>query len=107
MLTLIWLHFFADFILQNDTVAKGKSSSVLVCLFHSTVYSLPFLWFGWQFLVLTLCSHFLVDAVSSRIAKWFFLKEQRHWFFVTIGADQAIHMSILYLTWVFLTGGNL
>jgi hypothetical protein len=46
--------------------------------------------------------HFATDFVSSRVAGNFWKNEQRHWFFVTIGADQAVHMISLFAAYVWL-----
>lgn len=96
-IALIWTHFVADFILQSDELAKNKSSSWSILLAHSTIYCAPFIWMGYKFMVITLFSHFIIDAISSRISKYFNTKGQHHWFFVTIGADQAIHLTLLIL----------
>lgn len=98
LIGIVWLHFLSDFILQTDNVAKSKSSSWYYLTVHGVVYSLPFFLIGWEYAVVNASLHWCVDAVTSRIAKYFFLKEQRHWFFVTIGCDQAIHMTCLIIT---------
>lgn len=104
MLVVIWLHFIADFILQNDYMAHNKSTKIFVCLLHSLVYSLPFLIYGIVFWGIQFCTHFLVDFVSSKASHYLYDRNQRHWFFVTIGADQAIHLSILYQSWLMFCG---
>jgi hypothetical protein len=104
VIALYWIHFISDFVIQNDATAKGKSDSWQILCRHSVEYSIPFIWLGWQFLVITCATHAMVDAVTSRIAKRYFLAERRHAFFVTIGADQAIHATILFLTLLFTQG---
>ena len=98
LIAVVWLHFLADFILQTDNVAKSKSSSFYYLTIHALVYSIPFFLIGWKYALVNAGLHWCVDAVTSRIAKYFFLKEQRHWFFVTIGCDQAIHATCLIWT---------
>ena len=49
ILTLMWLHFFADFVLQSDYVATNKSKNNKILTLHCLIYSIPFLWFGWAF----------------------------------------------------------
>jgi len=102
ILLLIWMHFFADFILQSDTVAKAKSSDNAVLLLHVSLYSLPFLWFGWKFALINGVLHFVTDWFSSRLTTHLYQKNQRHWFFVVIGADQAIHLTCLFWTFTLL-----
>lgn len=104
LLILVWLHFFADFILQTDKIAIAKSSDNKALLLHVTIYTLPFLWFGWEFAAITWLAHFATDFVSSRVASWFYKRDQRHWFFVTIGVDQALHMTALFAAFVHLNG---
>lgn len=98
LILIIWLHFLADFILQTDEMAKGKSSSFKWLTAHAGMYSLPFFFIGWKYALMNAGLHWCVDAVTSRIAKYFFLRDQRHWFFVVIGCDQAIHMTCLLWT---------
>jgi membrane-bound metal-dependent hydrolase YbcI (DUF457 family) len=96
------MHFVADFIFQSDTVAKGKSTSNQILAWHVSLYAIPFFWFGWKFAVLNAVLHFITDWFTSRATSWLWQREQRHWFFVTIGFDQAIHMSCLFGTYLWL-----
>ena len=102
LLALIWLHFLADFILQSDWMAQNKSKRNTPLLIHVAVYSAPFLIFGWVFALVNGVAHFITDWLSSRACSRVWAKEQRHWFFVVIGLDQAIHMTTLVLTYVHL-----
>lgn len=102
ILALVWLHFIADFIFQTDVVAKGKSKSNAVLLYHVTLYSLPFYIFGWEFALINAGLHFVVDWATSRATSWLYQKGERHWFFVVIGLDQALHMTCLFGTYYWL-----
>lgn len=133
-ISLIIAHFVGDFLLQSDKMALNKSKNWIALADHVGVYSLiMLLWaighlnpghvsikvslFAW----ITFVTHFLTDAVTSRITSklWFLEMEQRelldgwfygkvkpgyrHWFFVMIGFDQVIHYITLALTIKFLS----
>lgn len=97
VLTVVWMHFVADFILQSDKMAINKSKSNGWLLLHVGVYSLPFFWFGVKFVLVQAAAHFTTDWVTSRATSWLWKREERHWFFVVIGLDQAIHLTCLML----------
>jgi len=96
MLEIIWIHFIADFLAQTDKMAVNKSTSVKWLSIHCFVYSLFFLYYGVTISILVGITHFIVDFITSKITKYLWEKEQRHWFFTTIGLDQAIHLTILF-----------
>lgn len=96
---LMWVHFMADFVLQSDAIAKAKSSSNKALALHVLIYSVCFLPFGLGFTLANYALHFITDYVSSRATTRLWLADERHWFFVVIGADQAVHMTCLLLTY--------
>ncbi len=98
-LALVWLHFLGDFLLQSDKMALSKSSSMRWLGIHVAVYSAVFIPFGLKFVLANYVLHFITDAISSRLTSRLWKQDKRHWFFVVIGADQAIHMSCLLLTY--------
>jgi hypothetical protein len=104
LLALIWMHFVADFILQSDWMAVNKSKRTAPLLAHVSVYSAPLLVFGWQFAMVNGAAHLITDWVSARATSRLWAAGERHWFFVVIGLDQAVHMSTLVLTYVVLVG---
>jgi len=93
---ILWLHFFADFVLQSDSMAKNKSSSLLWLALHCFTYSLVWLFFPLKFILFTGLSHFVVDFCTSRVGKKFWEAGRVHAFFVVIGFDQALHLSLLF-----------
>lgn len=98
ILILIWIHFVADFVLQNDKMALNKSKSNKWLGLHALVYGIPLLFFGWKFALFNGIAHFAVDYITSRGTSRLWIANQRHWFFILIGLDQAIHMTILLIS---------
>lgn len=114
LLWLVWLHFVADFVMQSDKVSKTKSGSNRVLLYHVALYSLPFCPFAaWYFksyavaaafVYGNVAAHFVTDWITSRMTSKLWKAGEVHWFFVVIGADQAIHMTTLVLSFYWLSG---
>ena len=105
LLILIWMHFIADFILQSNWMAQNKSKHNIPLLIHIGVYSLPFLYFSWEYALINGVAHLITDWFSSRATSKLWAEKKVHWFFVVVGLDQAIHMTTLILTYVWLFGG--
>lgn len=118
-LSLLLAHFVGDFLFQTDWMALNKSKSWLALCVHVACYTTCFAPFGigFGFLTTVFLSHFLTDAVTSRVTNrlWFMtpirgggfrLKHPntRHWFFVAIGLDQLIHYITLAYIWAYFNG---
>lgn len=109
---LLVAHFVADFIAQSDWMAVNKSKRWDALTVHVTVYTgvvSAFLFAYYQmtewpgigpmwFLAATFGTHFVQDAITSRINSRLWQANERHWFFVGIGADQLLHYVILFVT---------
>lgn len=105
IITLIWLHFLSDFVLQTDRMALNKSSSNRWLFYHVATYTLPFAAvFPHQplFVLLNGFLHFAIDYMSSRATKRSWEEKKRHLFFVEIGFDQALHLTCLVSTYVWI-----
>ena len=98
LIAVLWVHWFADFCMQTDTMAQNKSTSYKWLGSHILVYSLFLLPFGWGFALTNACAHFVTDAISSRATSYLWKKGDRHNFFVVISIDQALHLTVLVLT---------
>jgi hypothetical protein len=95
---VLFMHFVADFMLQTDAMAKGKSTSNRWLCAHICVYALPFLAFGWRYALVNGAAHLLVDYFSSRASSRMWKAGRVHDFFVVIGFDQFLHVAILVAT---------
>ena len=83
-LSLLIAHFIGDFLLQSDWMALNKSKNWGALAAHSYVYAMSMLLapiVGWDasgnfalaFIAITFVTHFITDAVTSRITSklWF------------------------------------
>ena len=106
---VLFVHFVADFICQDDFTATNKSKFWDVLLGHSIFYFI-ILVFGlafydlvsplkWSILfAINAPAHLVIDFFTSRINAKLYEDGERHWFFVVLGADQFFHTAILFLT---------
>lgn len=69
LMLLVWVHWFADFILQSDEIALAKSSDNQALSLHVALYSLCFLWAGLTFALVNMVLHFITDWCTSRVSK--------------------------------------
>jgi hypothetical protein len=106
LLLFIWIHYIGDFVLQNDSMALYKKSSMkwlaIHCLTYTSLFSIFFLMFPIiptiQFIAVTGLSHFLIDFVTSKMSGYFWAKDKIHFFFEVIGFDQSVHITVFILT---------
>lgn len=120
VLFILFVHWIADFVLQTDKQAKGKSNNWDDLLSHTLCYSA--VWYGlgmlfqiftngkafevWdvtKFAVITFVFHTITDYFTSRINSKLYKKGDIHNFFVSIGFDQYLHYTQLLLTYWYLT----
>jgi hypothetical protein len=103
---LIFTHWIADFIVQTDAQAKGKSTSLKWLSKHIATYTLCMSVFGCRFAVVNGLLHFVVDYFTSKATRYFYSKGETHNFFIVVGFDQALHLSALVSTmWMINFGG--
>jgi len=102
VILILLAHFIADFVCQTDKIAVNKSSNLGYLSLHAFMYSSLFLFWGFQFLLITFAAHWIVDFFSSKATTKLWKEGKRHWFFVVIGLDQFIHVSGLFITYYFL-----
>ena len=117
IMTVIAMHWVADFVLQTDWQAKNKSKDNFALLFHVLTYTICIfvcgifllteltpqnikMWELWAFLNGVV--HFGVDYVTSRINTYLWNKGRVHDFFVMVGFDQVIHYACLFGSLAFI-----
>jgi len=107
---ILAIHWFADFVMQTDKQAKGKSRQWKWLLSHTATYSL--FWFipiliifnlnvlsAIYFVLITFVIHTAQDYVTSRINSRLHQQNKIHEFFVSVGFDQLLHFIQLLLTY--------
>ena len=108
VVAVLWAHFVGDFILQSDYHAVNKSKSNLALFEHVLFYSLPLTFVGFlipvsiAWIIANAVMHAAIDYVTSRISSRLWKQDKRHWFFVTIGADQSLHFTCLFVSYLWL-----
>ncbi len=113
--SILIIHWIADFVLQTDKQAKGKSKNWSDLLEHTLTYSIlwlaigmfysvfttmtyNWLWFG----IITFVAHTITDYFTSRLNSTLWAKGDVHKFFVSIGFDQILHYVQLFFTYYLL-----
>lgn len=111
---LLIMHWIFDFLLQSDSMAINKSSSYKYLSFHVFVYSIGLSIFAFgafsiplaiSWIIFNAMLHFVVDDNTSKFTSYLWKTNQRHWFFVTIGFDQLLHIMSLtgtYYLWSYV-----
>ena len=116
VIVILFWHWFADFVLQTDEMAKNKSSNNSYLLKHTITYALSWFLLIWiieifqnvqfipviEFVGITFVAHTITDYITSRINSKLWTKGDTHYFFVSIGFDQFLHFTQLLLTYKLL-----
>ena len=115
VLTILLIHWCADFVKQTDWQAKNKSSNNKALLEHTINYSFWWFlfgsfygiiihkfWFGLEFSIITFIFHTITDYYTSRINTRLYNENKIHEFFVNVGIDQYYHYIQLLLTYQLL-----
>lgn len=122
ILSILFVHWFADFVCQTDKMAQGKSKNWFDLLSHTGLYSVvwgvpAYILIGLNcenlsagplsLLVLYFCSitfvaHTITDYFTSRLNSKLWNDKKVHYFFVSIGFDQWLHYVQLFLTFKLL-----
>jgi len=122
ILGILGIHWFADFVMQTDKQAKGKSKNWSYLISHTKSYSLiwfivgafvlvandNYKWFEYhrwdllKFVVITFAAHTITDYFTSRLNSKLWADGKIHNFFVSVGFDQYLHYIQLFLTYWYL-----
>lgn len=120
VLAILGIHWIADFILQTDKQAKGKSKNWSDLLAHTSIYTVSFflfyiIYYNFQtpvgngfnermmwFFPITFICHTATDYFTSRINSQLWKQQRTHDFFVSVGFDQLCHFVQLLLTYQLL-----
>lgn len=119
--SILLIHWFADFVMQTDKQAKGKSNNWNDLISHTLTYSLIWLiplfivvfsgytreevgWSQWMllFIPITFIFHTITDYFTSRLNSRLWFEGKVHNFFVSVGFDQVLHYIQLFLTYYLL-----
>lgn len=120
---ILIIHWFADFVMQTDSQAKGKSKNWGSLLSHTVIYSLVFFAIGGIllsftqqkdisiinfeplliFVIVTFICHTSTDYYTSRLNSKLWSEGKVHHFFVSVGFDQVLHYIQLFTTYWLLT----
>jgi hypothetical protein len=112
--SIIIIHWFADFLMQDEKWALGKSKNWNDLLKHTFMYSFIWLIVGLfifnninvlYFFLITFITHTITDYFTSRIVSKKFAKQQygssipNIGGFTIIGIDQVLHYIQLFATY--------
>lgn len=105
-LKLVFVHWIADFVFQNDFMALGKSQRWKPLLLHTAIYGACLIPFGIWFALVNFVLHTITDYFTSRLNKRLLTltPDSHHYFFVGVGFDQFVHYATLAITWRWLIG---
>lgn len=109
---VLFAHWINDFVGQcylfpSLEIGKNKSKSWEILTAHILLYTLGMTFMMWPFVGLDQAmyfstfnglTHFLIDAITSRITSSAYQKGNHKLFWSTIGFDQFLHVAILCAT---------
>jgi hypothetical protein len=107
LVSIFWLHFIGDFVFQTRYIADNKSDRPSILILHALIlYPIPLLLINPYWALVNGLLHWPIDHLSSKYTEYFHEEENYYGFFTVIGADQAIHLTLLIYTY-FLFGSHI
>ena len=110
ILSIIWLHFVADYIFQSSWMASNKSSDTSALLSHVACYTLTLGVGGFilslgdvndfllPWVILNGVLHFTTDYIFSKISTKLLDHDDLRMVFVMDGLDKCVHYTCLFGT---------
>ena len=98
LITGFLIHLIGDYITQNDWMAVNKTKHSKPALIHSTLYSLPFLFFiSIKYFLIIYITHYLIDRY--RLAVYWIKLMNWNWSSINFGFSQEkpLYISIWLL----------
>lgn len=118
VLYFLLVHWVADFVLQTNHMALRKSTSNYYLGMHVTVYSVTTIVAWWLFFSIIglhatflqyllagtaiFVMHFITDYITSRITGRYYKAQKNHEFFVTIGFDQWLDYTQIFIVFNYI-----
>lgn len=114
IISILVIHFVADFLCQTDKMAINKSKSLYWLSMHVLAYTgvllvgsfIAFRVFSWEIILayagVNGALHFITDFFTSKLTSRLWEQQSKHWFFVAVGFDQLIHYCCLLGTYQFI-----
>jgi hypothetical protein len=99
-IAIIWVHLIADFALQSRYIAIRKGKEFRCLFLHGIIYLGCMLVFGVIFALVNGLLHISIDFVTSKFTSKFHREKKDYLFYLTIGIDQSLHLSILLITFM-------
>lgn len=117
-LSILFIHWYSDFILQTRHMATRKSEDNYYLTLHVVVYSISTI-ISWLVLflicgvkisffalfisfILIFITHWITDYVTSRQTSKFYKLQRFYEFFSIIGFDQWLHFASLFIIYNYI-----
>lgn len=115
IISLLVIHYIADYLFQTRRQGNGKASSLYLlgehvftymnvfgiglCLMMVTGIAPNIVPDIWIFMCITFLLHFVTDFVTSKATKKLWAQKKEYATFAVMGLDQLLHTTGLVITW--------
>lgn len=105
ILAIVIAHWIGDYVLQSESMAIGKATSIKWLTIHvlvwtaslgviTTLFGATFTWVAAMGV-----AHWIQDFVTAKINSHYQKTKQLKLFWLTIGSDQMLHYMVLFTTY--------